>query len=114
LRPGDYLEAFADLGELLAYLYGVTDHSHVVVDPKKGKLSAFAMLDDFVHWLERSNPEYTGPKYFHPFPELTPFECAELREKNRAMVQDERMTIRQAAAVLKIEERRALWLLENG
>ena len=30
------------------------------------------------------------------------------------LVQDQRMTIRQAAAVLKIEERRALWLLENG
>jgi phage antirepressor YoqD-like protein len=30
------------------------------------------------------------------------------------MVQDQRMTIRQAAAVLKIEERRAQWLLENG
>jgi hypothetical protein len=82
LRPGDYLEVFADLGELLAYLWTVTDHTHVVLDPKKGKLSAYPKLDDFIHWLERSNPEYNG-KYFRPFPELSPFECAELREKIR-------------------------------
>jgi hypothetical protein len=113
-RPGDYLETFADLGKLLAYLYGVTDHTHVVLDPKKGKLGAFPKLADFIHWLERDNPQWAGPKFFHPFPELTPFECVELREKIRAMVQDQRMTIRQAAAALKIEERRALWLLENG
>jgi len=114
MRPGDYLESLADLGKLLAYLWSVTDQTHVVLDPKKGKLGAFPKLDDFIHWLERDNPQYAGPKFFHPFPGLTPFQCAELREKIRVLVQEQRMTIRQAAAALKIEERRALWLLENG
>ena len=64
------------------------------VGPKRVKQSAFAKLDDFIHWLERSNPEYTGPKYWHAFPELPPFECAELREKIRVLVQEQRMTTR--------------------
>jgi hypothetical protein len=62
----------------------------------------------------RDNPDHSGPKFFHPFPDLTPAECAELREKIRALVQDQRMTVAQAAVALKIEERRARWLLENG
>ena len=31
LRPGDYLQSFAEQTKLLAHLYGVTDHSHVVL-----------------------------------------------------------------------------------
>ena len=75
VAPGDYLESFADLGKLLAYLWNDKLHTHVVIDPRRGLQSAVAKLDDFIHWLELSNPEYTGPKYFRPFPELTPFDA---------------------------------------
>jgi hypothetical protein len=102
------------LGELLAHLWTVTEHSHVMLDPKTGKLTACAKIADWISWLERSNPEWSGPKFFHPFPELSPFQCVELREQIRAMVQDEHMTVAQAAVALKIEEREARWLLEHG
>src|SRR4029079_435193 len=63
LRPGDYLESFADLGKLLAYLRCDTVHTHIALDPKRAHQTAFPKLADFIHWLERSNPEYSGPKY---------------------------------------------------
>ena len=67
LQPGGNLEMFRDLGELLDHLRGVKRRTHVVLDPKKGKLASFAKPAEFMHWLEREIPRCRA-EVFSPVP----------------------------------------------